>query len=60
MATPKILKLFHFSSHFDGVFSKRFLMKNVLKVSPKHFFILFTVFEIKGPKGAEKQDFQVT
>ena len=37
MATPKILKLFHFSSDFDGVFSKGFLMKNVIKVFPGIF-----------------------
>ena len=60
MATPKILKLFYFSSDFDGVFSKGFLMKNVLKVSPRHFLILFTVFEIKGAKGAKNRNFKVT
>ena len=60
MTTPKILKLFHFSSDFDGVFSKGFLMKNVIKVSPRHFFILFTVFELKGAKGVKKPNFQAT
>ena len=57
MATPKILKLFYFSSDFDGIFSNGFLMKNVVKVSPS---ILFSVFEIKGAKGAKKRNFQVT
>ena len=60
MTTPKILKLFNFSSDFDGVFSKGFLMKNVIKVSPGIFSFLFTVFKLKGAKGVKKPNFKAT
>ena len=34
--------------------------KKCNKILPKHFFISFTVFEIKGAKAAKKENFQVT
>ena len=59
MAMPKILKLFYFTSDFDGVFFQRNPCTKCSKSLPKHFFILFSVFEIKGAKGTQKQNFQV-
>ena len=45
---------FYFSSDFDGVFCKCFIVKNAIKLSPKHFFPSCTVFQVKGVERGQK------